>query len=79
MATFYSIMKPAGVFAFDGEVVGGSAKAVKVRVGKGEIWLPRSVLTDTCDGVEVAPWFRYDERKMAVIEPVSRFYNGSAL
>ena len=74
MVTFKMIQRPSGVFSFDGEIIGGTAKAIKVAVGKGAVWFPRSAISDD---YTIADWFTLDRRQMAVVEPVSRFYNGA--
>jgi len=74
MVTFKMIQKPSGVFAFDGEIIGETAKAIKVAIGNGIVWFPKSAISAD---YTVAHWFRLDSRQLATIKPVSRFYNGA--
>lgn len=74
--TFFSIVKPSGVFAFDGEIIKSTEKAVCVKTSNGEIWFPKSALKNDDCGYEIAHWFKYNQKQMNVIEPISRFYSG---
>ena len=74
MVTFKMIRGRSGVFAFDGEVVGSTDKAIKVAVNNGILWLPKkAVETD----YTIKQWFGLSPAQMALVEPVSRFYNGA--
>lgn len=74
MVTFKMIQKPSGVFAFDGEIIGQTTKALKIAVGSGVIWLPKKAVSKDYN---IAHWFGLSPQQMAVVEPVSRFYNGA--
>lgn len=64
-----------GELSYEGTKLKETEKAMCFEIGGGKVWFPKSALKFTDDStVEVAKWFKYDDRVWTIIEPVSQFF-----